>query len=140
MRTIIHVIIYLLLFHVSHAQVNPNKDLQKPMTDLEIGQMYLTKGKTQTKNGFVMLGIGLTMGVTGAIIASNNSFEDGFETGAGLAIAGTACSLICIPLFISGGRNKQKAKIILSKNNVPISLGPGNNKSVFSIGVRTVIK
>ena len=46
MRTILLVNIYMIDFKFSQAQVNPNVDLHKPMSKLEISQMYLTKGKT----------------------------------------------------------------------------------------------
>ena len=71
---------------------------------------YLQKSKNQKTAGWVLVGGGTALIVTGFIVGnSENSTFDDAATGATLAGIGVLSALGSIPLFIASGKNKKKA-------------------------------
>lgn len=71
---------------------------------------YLQKSKNQKTAGWILLGGGTALIVTGFIIGNgeNSTFDDAAE-GALLAGVGVLSALGSIPLFVASGRNKKIA-------------------------------
>lgn len=67
---------------------------------------YLQKAKTQKTFGFLLLGGGVAMAVTGA--ALSGTFAE--DTGKWLIIGGGVMAASSIPLFISSSKNNRKAE------------------------------
>ncbi|HLO83301.1 MAG TPA: hypothetical protein VK166_20200 [Chitinophagaceae bacterium] len=77
---------------------------------------YLNKSKRQRTTGFVLLGIGAALTITGVLVINNNSDNpldpnDVVNTtaGAGVFLIGAISSVASIPFFISSVSNKKKA-------------------------------
>jgi len=70
---------------------------------------YLQKSKNQKTAGWVLLGGGTALIVTGFIVGnSENSTFDDAAMGATLAGVGVLSALGSIPLFVASGKNKRK--------------------------------
>jgi uncharacterized membrane protein len=107
-------------------------------------QDYLKKSKSQRTTGIVLASVGGVLVIAGAMLAVEGTAEEigGIFTGetsrkddngAVLFIAGTACMIGSIPLFIASGRNRKLAmsmsfryqhtdywqKTLLAKKNIP---------------------
>ncbi len=67
---------------------------------------YLQKAKTQKTFGFLLLGGGVAMAVTGA--ALSGTFAE--DTGKWLIIGGGVLAASSVPLFISSSKNTRKAE------------------------------
>jgi hypothetical protein len=90
-----------------------------PMTSQE----YLTKSKEQKTAAWISVGTGTVLLGTGYLVALTAAVDDGDPTG-GLILfgAGALMDLISIPLFISSGKNKRRAKEALTY--IKIEQGP----------------
>ncbi len=115
----------LMSFTSFSQQVNPSPSLTK--------QDYLNKSHKQKKTGWILLGSGATLFITGLVIPKGEltdqfnyyTFEkdiyenDGLK--AGFMIAGTLSMLGSVPFFIASGKNKKKAASISFKNySIPV--------------------
>lgn len=93
---------------------------------------YLQKSKTQRTAGWILLGGGALLAVSGGVLFSNNfqlfnnKNDDKAATGGVLFLTGLGCSLGSIPFFISAAHNANKAATI-SFNTQPILLPQQNN-------------
>lgn len=92
-------------------------------------QEYLAKSNQQRTIGFVMLAVGTTSIVTGAIIAGNAKNKYPFPLpptdsrtydGTFLIIIGGVIDLLSIPFFTSASNNREKSKMSLSFINEPL--------------------
>ena len=85
------------------------------------------KNTKQTKTaGWITLGAGVAMTITGIGINGGQGFSDNPDKGIGLAYAGGAVALLSTPFFIASGKNKRKANLALK--NVGLSFGNKNFK------------
>lgn len=136
MKKLIFVLTFIGLICNLNAQVNPG-EIQKPMTDFELGQYYKQKSKNQKTTGWVLLVGGAALITGGMLIADNASLdEDVAIAGASIALLGGTASMIAsIPVFISASRNKGRAEILLKQNNIPLSLESKRNIPVKSLGI-----
>ena len=97
-------------------------------------QDYLDKSRTQKTTAFILLGGGIAIGLTGAILYGGKgmlSVADcialgpceeanyGFETG--MMIVGGLATVASIPLFVSSSNNKKKAAELSFKHQ-PINI------------------
>jgi len=93
-------------------QSNPSK----PLTRAD----YLQKSKNQKTAGWILLGSGAVLSVTGLVIYrnsiedSNNPFEFLKGKGAGASAIGFLAMAGSIPLFIASGKNRRKAEASVS--------------------------
>ena len=78
---------------------------------------YIQKRNTNRTWGWITLSSGVIMLASGTAIAYEHLFDEGNQ-GAGLALAGIVSTLVSIPLFISAGKNKRKAKLALSGGKI----------------------
>lgn len=96
------------------------------MSDLELGQYYLQKNKTQKTWGWILLGGGLGIST---IALSNWELDSGGGTDA-LIVIGQVAAIASIPIFINAAKNKGRAEILLRNQNVPISKARLNYSSI----------
>lgn len=81
---------------------------------------YIKKRNTYNTLGWVCLGSGLTMAVTGLLLDVGGSFNhSNGKKGDGLAVAGEVVALGSIPLFIIAHHNK---KLALSIKNGAVTI------------------
>lgn len=120
-----------------NAQVNPNMQIQKPMTDLELGQYYSQKSKKLKNTGWTLLGIGAGLVTSSILIAGNADFENevAFTYSAIALLAGTGSMIASIPVFVAGAKNKGRAEVLLRQDNIPLSLERSRNIPLKSIGI-----
>jgi len=140
MRNIITGISFILIMiHSVNAQTITESEKQRPLSDFELGQMYLKKSKDQKTASWILLGTGVTLNLIGAFIVPNDleSTEklQSSQTGAALFIVGSVSALMSVPLFISGEKYKARADILLSEREIPISFEKGRNISLSSFGI-----
>jgi hypothetical protein len=136
MKKLIFVLTLTCLICNLNAQVNPG-EMQKPMTDIELGQYYKQKSKNQKTAGWILLGGGAALFTSSIIIAENADFENeaAFVVGSIAFLAGTGSMIASIPVFISGSKNKGRAEILLKQHNIPLSLDNKKNIPVRSLGI-----
>jgi hypothetical protein len=81
-------------------------------------QDYLRKSRNQRTTGFILLGAGTALTITGYLIISNNQVEDYLNpltvvesgAGAGVATIGMLTAVASIPFFILSYNNNKRAK------------------------------
>ena len=121
------------------AQVMNETENQKPLSDFELGQIYLKKSKNQKTASWLLLGTGVSLNLIGAFIVpkemKNSEKLQSSQTGAALFLVGSVTALMSVPLFISGQNNKVRADILLSERQVPFSFEKRRNISLNSIGI-----
>ena len=118
--------------------------------------LLLQKSKKQKTAAWVLLGGGAGLAIAGMSIISKDASNDlsadlttiftlGFvapekqkHSAAGpiLAIAGSAAMLGSIPLFISAGKNKRKASLMLINENVFFSPRLNVKQNLIAAGIR----
>ena len=125
-----------------NAQVKPDENIQKPMTDTELAQHYQQKSKNQKKTAWWLLGGGAGVFAAGVLLVSSvDDWEEGgnFFAGSGAVLVGTVSMIASIPVFISGSKNKGRAEILLKQHNIPLSLDNKRNIPVRSLGIGITI-
>jgi len=124
-----------------NAQVNPDKHVQKPMTDLELGQYYSQKSKKLKNTGWALLGVGAGLITSSIVVAWNVSYyNETAYVASGIAfLAGTGSMIASIPVFVAGAKNKGRAEILLRQHNIPLSLGKSRNIQLKSVGIGITI-
>lgn len=94
----------------------------KNQSQQELYDFHLSKKKTNSIAAWITLGGGLAMVVGGISINMSGGIVDGDSTnnnkGLWLSYLGGATTLISIPLFISAGKHRKKAKIQLQNGAV----------------------
>jgi hypothetical protein len=120
-----------------NAQVNPDKQIQRPMTDFELGQYYNQKSKKLKNTGWTLLGVGAGLITTSIVVAANaDYYNDAAFVFSSIAIlAGTGSMIASIPVFVAGAKNKGRAEILLRHDNVPISMEKSRNIPLNSVGI-----
>src|SRR5262245_25685887 len=117
-------ILFLILISIAYStfsqQTNPAPSLTK--------QDYLKKSSKQKKTGWILLGSGAALFITGLVIPKGDltdqfnpyTFEkdihENDDLKAAFEIAGTLSMLGSIPFFIASGKSKKKAASITFKN------------------------
>jgi hypothetical protein len=94
-------------------QTNPSK----PVTRAD----YLKKSKNQKTIGWILLGGGAALSISGVIIIASKAStldleSDGFAVGEVMNYTGLAAMVGSIPLFIASGKNKRKGVSLSFKN------------------------
>ena len=89
------------------------------MSDMELGQYYLSKSKSQKTIGWVLLGAGIALYIGGILVYENSDLEESSGTDA-MILIGSIASIASIPLFINGAKNKGRAEILLRNQNIPM--------------------
>jgi hypothetical protein len=116
-------ILLFLLSGICRAQdslhmVEPKSSMGKnpymmPLKDSK--EYYIQKRNKLNRTGWVLLGTGVVMGVTGTIIYGNTHNGDGWDQlsyefgGVFLMVAGSALVITSVPIFIRAGYYKNKA-------------------------------
>jgi hypothetical protein len=120
-----------------NAQVNPDNDVQKPMTDFELGQYYNQKSKKLKNTGWTLLGVGAGLITTSIVVAGNADFSNdaAFVFSSIAILAGTGSMIASIPVFVAGAKNKGRAEILLRHDNIPLSLERSRNIHLKSVGI-----
>lgn len=94
----------LLTVSILAQQITPDQKFSR--------QDYLQKSEKQKKTGWIVLGSGAALIITGFIIGNSGEDEASFDkamSGGLFIVAGSAATIISIPIFIASGRNKKKA-------------------------------
>ncbi len=108
-----------LIFQSVNAQKN---DPANTASTQALHDNYIQKSKTYKTAGWVILGTGIGMLISGGIIYANYA-DQGFngprpKTGETLIIAGAGAALASIPFFILAKSNKTKATLALKGETV----------------------
>ncbi len=124
-----------------NAQVNPDMQIQKPMTDIELGQYYQQKGKKLKNTGLILLGAGAGLISSSILISWNANYynESAFVFSSIAFLAGTGSIIASIPVFVAGAKNKGRAEVLLRHNNIPLSFESKRNIPLKSIGIGITI-
>ena len=124
-------------FQISHGQINGSTatGIKNNTHDY-----YFLKHKQQKKNGLIFLGVGTAFIATGIItyIVLGNIDSDevgGFLIGAGITLIGGASLLVSVPILISSGSNKRKAKAFIASENIGFNVMPSLNTRYVSLGL-----
>jgi hypothetical protein len=136
MKKIFVCLICLATVLTSSAQQLPQK-MTSGLSDVELGQFYLQKSKSQKTGAWILLGVGLALQVAGSISYADNLFEESTSGADAMMLGGTIASAASFPLFISAAKNKGRAEILLRHENIPMSFLPGKQRTVgiaFSLG------
>jgi len=118
------VTIFILLVAVSIATFPQKNDLEPLLTK----QDYLQKSTNQKTAAWILRGSGAALFIPGIIWATTNMDSAGPDI---LLVAGGACILASVPLFIASRKNKRRAmamsfnwKQSIQKNNLVKSVIP----------------
>ncbi len=110
MKKLTGLILLVATWSISFSQMKDTTSAQRLKED------YLNKSKRQRTTGFVLLGIGAALTITGVLVINNNSDDildpnDVVNTtaGAGVFLIGVVSSVASIPFFISSYSNNKKA-------------------------------
>ncbi|WP_104734573.1 hypothetical protein [Hanstruepera ponticola] len=118
-KTLIILIFYLGFSNSALGQVLTEDKNQSPQ---ELYDFHISKKKTNSTAAWITLGGGVAMIVGGLGINMSGGIVDGDSTnnskGLWLSYLGGATTLVSIPLFISAGKHKKKAKIQLQNGAV----------------------
>jgi len=121
MKKLTVLVLVLLLSVVSYSQqTEPSKSLSR--------EQYLTRSKTRLITGSVLLG-------AGAITLLTISPSTPLTTVGVQAILGSAATLASIPFFISSGKNKRKARLMISSASLPGNQLNNNHKKLATAGI-----
>jgi len=125
-----------LFFITVYAQVEPKKDVRKQMTNEELAQFYQHKSKNLKKTGRILMwsGLGLYAATIVVGLIELNGDSDGTTTLV-LFWSGTVSLASCLPFFIAGSNNKNRANLLIKQNNIPVSLDRNRNIPLKSIGI-----
>ena len=104
-----------------------------PMSDLELGQYYLSKSKSQKTIAWILLGGGMALYI-GGIAAYSDIYDDQDTEAAVMALTGSIATIASIPLFITAAKNKGRAEILLRNQNVPMGFKSSRGLSI-GIGI-----
>ena len=136
MRKIVFVILTsCLLFQYGHAQ--KSKDSLRKLNDYDLGNYYLKKSKSQKVIACILLGAGITFTVVGGNQVSNNLFTES-HSGEALMVTGLVATIASIPVAFSAAKNRRKAKILLSTQNIPVTHVSGIR--LLSIGLAIPVR
>lgn len=97
---------------------------------------YIQKSKNQRVGGLVLLGSGVLLSGIGLLIAQNSNLDE-IEGGVIIMGLGALSGLISIPIMIMAHANKNKAKLMLSRQKT--GLGVPSNWSQNITGVTITI-
>jgi hypothetical protein len=118
--------------------IKGNKKLDQ-MTQLEKGNYFKLKSKDQKLAGWLLLGSGIVLyGIslgTGYIDPYDPNPTTSTKTSDITFILGTGSMIGSLTCFIMGSKNKGRAEILLSNSSIPISIDPGKNIAVKSVGI-----
>lgn len=94
--------------------------------------LALKKARNQKTAAWLFLGGGTGLAIVSAVIGTNvvknvgsqpiDKLDAGLQTGAALLLAGGACMVASIPFFISSGKNRKRASVLL-RNESTAMLG-----------------
>ncbi len=119
-------IFVLCLLLVLSLKASSQADTAAPHASIKTN--YLKKSKTQKTVGWILLGTGTAMVVTGMLVAGNSVEAeppsinpDDTVSGGILVASGLVVDLISIPFFISSSKNKRRAATVgLRSSSFPI--------------------
>jgi hypothetical protein len=115
MKTII-VILICVSSQFSFTQV---LDTTQEKTNKEWYDFHIKKKKTNNTAGWITLGGGVAMILGGlAINVGDGILSDNGDKGLWLSYLGGAATVVSIPLFISAGSHKRKAKLYVEQGTV----------------------
>ena len=131
MKQIVFIILTSLLFyHYGYAQ--KTKDSLRNLNDYDLGIYYLKKSNEQGTIAWILSGVGVTLTTVGAVQVTNNLFTES-HSGEAALLAGVISIIASIPLSLSTRKNKHKAEILMSNQNIPLTHVSGTR--LTSIGV-----
>jgi hypothetical protein len=129
MKKIILSLACIVSFFTGNAQQLPQKTTPG-LSDVELGQFYLQKSKSQKTGAWILLAAGVALQVAGSVSYADNLFEESTSGADAMMLGGTIASIASIPLFISAAKNKGRAEILLRQQNIPMSFFRGRQTAV----------
>lgn len=137
MRIILFSALLLLFSSDLTAQKLPeNNSRNLADTDLQLGQSYLKKSRTQKIVGFSLLGAGFGA-LAGVVIleASGNYYNsDYYDAESAVVGIGLSMMVTSIPFFIIGAKNKGRAEVLLRDEKI-FGRSAGMPKGIHGIGI-----
>lgn len=136
MKRILSILLVLLFsFQIVQSQVTEplTENSQQNMFDF-----YSHKAKKQKTTGFILLGVGLAVGISGLAIFSNNFWENdgGTDAGAIMFLAGSISVIASVPVLIISGSNNRKAKTYLEAGTVKVGNITFENSKYVTVGLK----
>lgn len=107
------------------------------MSSQELHDFYMKKHKTYNIIGGIMLVSGIGMTIGGLATNASSWGESNKNNGLGLFYFGAATTLLSIPVFITAGSSKRKAKLALKGEVVNIRYKQPN-KSNYPVIALTI--
>ena len=118
------VILLILLFNLGfvNSALGQVVEEEKEQSNQELYNFHISKKKTNNTAAWITFGGGLAMIIGGIGINTSGGIIDNDSTnnskGLWLSYLGGATTLVSIPLFISAGKHKKKAKVQLQNGAV----------------------
>ena len=131
MKQISFIIIASLLFY-EYGYAQKIKDSLRNLNDYDLGTYYLKQSKQQKTIACILLGVGITFTIVGGNQVANNLFTES-HSGEALMVAGLLSTVASIPVAFSAAKNRRRAKILLSKQNIPVMHSSGSR--LLSVGL-----
>ena len=120
-----------ILFLILAFSYRAYNQVDTPTVNRSIQPDYLKKSRNQKTVGWVFLGTGTAMIITGGLIGLNSMAthpygeKEGLTEGILLVATGIILDLASIPLFVTASQNKRKAATVSLKNDVAPKLVHG---------------
>ena len=138
MKKVLPIVLGLIFsFQISQGQV---KQATNEVNQVQY-DFLISKHKKQLTGGLIFLGVGVASLAAG-IVTNRNTNKNSNSTnyidvaaGAGLIAVGVIFTIISIPLLISSGKNKRKAKAFIASENIGFNAMPSLNTRYVSLGL-----
>ncbi len=130
-------ILYLVLVinQLLSAQVNTDTFKHAQLSDRELGLQYLKKANNQRTTAWIMLGAGIAMEIIGSSIAMDDLYSEE-QTAEMVVLVGAILTVVSVPIFISGAKNRGRAEILLRHENIRVYNNSGSGKEgMLSLGL-----
>ncbi len=121
------ILVSLFCFFTMIAETKAQLDTAKPIPVKSGYDLLLKKARNQKTIAWVFLGGGIGLAITGAVIGTNvvdnvgsqsiDKLGASLQTGSVLLLAGGVCMASSIPFFISSGKNRRKASVVLKNES-----------------------
>ena len=133
MKKVLPIVLGLIFsFQISQGQV---KQATNEVNQLQY-DFLMSKHKKQKTGGLIFL-VGGVASIAAGFVTSKNSNSTNYIdfSGVGFIAVGVISTIISIPLLISSGKNKRKAKAFIASENIGFNAMPSLNTRYVSLGL-----
>ncbi|MEP6584850.1 MAG: hypothetical protein ABJA90_11320 [Ginsengibacter sp.] len=139
------ILVSLFCFFTMMAETNAQLHTAKPIPGKSGYDLLLKKARNQKTIAWVFLGGGIGLAITGAVVGTNSvdnvgsqpidKLDAGLQTGSKLLLAGGACMAASIPFFISSGKNRRRASVVLKNESTSFLRQLHYSGSFLAVGI-----